>query len=204
MKKIFFLLLLIIQLNAFSLPFGVKGGFNYTIPQAKDYGYEDYTGAWGYDIGLFIMTPTVYNFYINIELFYDKFKFNGDDLFDVSAPGSLECKSIMGVFSIMYNSFEKHFVSIGIFGTHPIEYIETFRDKTYTRKPFPSYGLLAGYSYQYNKNIIFDLRYMYNKSSLIDFKEETKKEPCHSEWNEDIACHMDKFHHIQFLIGYKF
>lgn len=210
MKKILIILLIFIQLNAYSITKGLKGGINYTIPQPLSKYSEDFSGDFGYNLGGFLTFNVINNFYFNTELIYNSYWFKYD-IGENKNNGNDNFKTLDLTLSLMYNFFDNAYFNIGIFLGYPLDYEGKYFDAENNELEYnpgpdyrePTYGLLFGFMYKYNK-ILFDLRYLYNFSSVLSKENYEAQSGGSCNNSSDTLCKFDKFHHIQLLIGYEF
>lgn len=207
MKKLFILLLLIINLNTFALTGGVKGGINYTIPQAKN-GYEEhFSNDYGYTFGGFLSFNLTDKLFLNTELMLNSWQFEYE-FESYEQKISADYKLFELNLLISYNFIDNFYFNLGVFGGYPVSYKTTYPNQTVTSgsegKLF-SYGLLIGVNYKYD-NFLFGISYLINFSSLYnkEYYINENELNCTNEENQEIICQLNKFHQFQLLVGYEF
>ena len=208
MKKLFIFLLLIIHLNTFAFTGGVKGGMNYTIPQAKN-GYEEhFSNDFGYTWGGFLSFNLIDKLFLNTELMLNSWQFEYEvenygqaiEIIQIDA----EYKLIELNLALSYNFIDNFYFDFGVFGGIPISFKSSFTDLTGVHQTatagkdylVPSYGLLASLGYKYN-DFLINFRYLFDVSSFLTGDVES----CEIL---DSSCYFDKFHQFQLLVGYEF
>ncbi len=210
MKKLFIFLLLITHLNTFAFTGGVKGGINYTIPQAKN-GYEEhFSNDYGYTFGGFLSFNLIDKLFLNTELMLNswQFEFNGEDDYTGNYTDSSNYLNTEIIISLSYNFIDEFYLYLGGFTGFPTKYkrhITTENSDYYANTNFDivvfPYGLITGISYKYN-NLLFDFRYLFNMNSFLSKGEfETS---CEDSENNEKRCQMNYFHQFQLLVGYEF
>ncbi len=213
MKKLFIFLLLIINLNTFALTGGVKGGLNYTIPQAKN-GYEEhFSNDYGYTWGGFLSFNLTDKLFLNTELMINHWNFQYDEeyfneiVYLINNDANFKTFEI--TLALSYNFFDNFYFDFGIFFGIPVSYESSYTDFRGERKTItaadhsssPSGGLTAAIGYKYNHFLLF-FKYLYNSSNMLSIdNSETGDTTCEFF---DSSCSFGEFLQFQLLIGYEF
>ncbi len=213
MKKLLIFLLLIINLNTFAFTGGVKGGLNYTIPQAKS-GYEEhFSNDYGYTLGGFLSFNLTEKLFLNTELMLNSWQYEFNAIEESIKSGNANYQALDFSLLFAYNAIDCIYINLGVFGGFPISYTGKYIYNSNKSSSWESdldrkllsYGMLIGLTYKYNKFLV-DFRYLYNLSPFLDKEhyEWEMESSCNELGNDSLYCKQNKFHQFQLLVDYEF
>ncbi len=208
MKKLFIFLLFITHLNTFAFTGGVKGGINYTIPQAKS-GYEEhFSNDYGYTLGGFLSFNLIDKLFLNTELMLNSWQFKydeedyGEEIMIITEKANFNFIEL--TLALSYNFFDNFYFDLGIFLGIQAYFKSSFTDITgeyqnitiAKHNTTPSSGINISLGYKYNK-FLLNIRYLFDVSPFLSGYVES----CELLTS---SCYFDKFNQFQLLIGYEF